>query len=414
MQDQTVDALQLCQHDDRPLSALRIVDLTSVVMGPFATQILGDLGADVIKVEAPSGDTTRQITPMRNPNMGCVYLQLNRSKRSLVLDLKHPDGIAALLKLVSSADVLLTNVRPQALDRLGLSWAILSAANSKLIYMSLVGFGAGGPYAGRPTYEDLIQGLTAVPSLLVEAGSEQPHYVPISFNDRGVGLYAAIVLLSAVLKRQRTGQGLQLEVPMFETMVHSVLGDHIGGEAFQPPQGALGYKRTLNKDRRPYPTKDGYICVIIYTDKHWQSYLKLIGREELFKSDPRFASIGSRTDHAHALYPYVSEHMLTRTTAEWLDLLLKADIPAAPLHTLSSLLDDPHLAARNFFRTVQHPSEGKIRQMAIPSRWSGSELAVERHAPRLGEHSRAILREVGLTDDEINKLIADRATIAVD
>jgi crotonobetainyl-CoA:carnitine CoA-transferase CaiB-like acyl-CoA transferase len=349
---------------------------------------------------------------MRNPHMGWVYLQLNRSKRSLVLDLKHPDGIAALLKLVAGADVLLTNVRPQALDRLGLGWATLSAANPRLIYMSLVGYGSGGPYAGRPTYEDLIQGLTAVPSILVDAGSEQPHYVPTSFNDRGVGLHSAIIMLSALLQRQRTGEGQQIEVPMFETMVHSVLGDHMGGETFMPALGPPGYKRTLTKERRPYPTQDGYVCVIIYTDKHWQSYLQLIGQGELYKSDPRFANIGTRTEHAHDLYAYVSEQMSTKTTAEWLELLLKADIPATPLHTLNSLLQDPHLLAQGFFRSVQHPSEGQIREMAIPAIWSGAKLEVARPAPRLGEHSREVLKEAGLSDNEIDGLIKARTTIA--
>jgi crotonobetainyl-CoA:carnitine CoA-transferase CaiB-like acyl-CoA transferase len=394
-----------------PLVGLRILDMTSVVMGPFATQILGDLGADVIKIEPPSGDTTRHVTPMRNPNMGWVYLQLNRSKRSLVLDLKHPEGIAALLKLVAGADVLLTNVRPQALDRLGLTWSTLSHANPRLIYMSLVGYGSGGPYAGRPAYEDLIQGLTAIPSILVEAGSEQPHYVPSAFNDRGVGLHSAILMLSAVLHRQRTGRGQQIEVPMFETMVHSILGDHMGGEAFQPPLGPPGYKRTLTKERRPYPTSDGYICVIIYTDKHWQAYLQLIGKGDLFRSDPRFANIGTRTDHSHDLYAYVSEQMSTKSTAEWLDLLLNADIPATPLHTLNSLLEDPHLLAQGFFRTVEHPSEGHLREMAIPSRWSDCEPKVVRPAPRLGEHSREVLKEAGLTDNEIDELIKARTAV---
>jgi crotonobetainyl-CoA:carnitine CoA-transferase CaiB-like acyl-CoA transferase len=396
---------------ESPLAGLRIVDMSSVVMGPFATQVLGDLGADVIKVEPPSGDTTRHVTPMRNPNMGWVFLHANRNKRSIVLDLKAETGKAALLRILAGADALVTNVRTRALKRLGLDYETLSAINPRLIVLNLVGYGEDGPYEGRPAYEDLIQGATSLPSLLVLAGSETPHYVPMALNDRAVGMTSAVSLLAAVLYRDRTGQGQQITVPMFETMAQWVLGDHMGGRTFEPPLGPAGYKRTLTKERRPYPTKDGLICSIIYTDKHWEAFMGLIGREEVFRSDPRFANIGTRTDNAHDLYAYVSQAMAERTTAEWLQALLDADIPVTPLNTLDSLIDDEHLNAKDYLPVVEHPTEGAIRQVGIASDWSRSPPTIRRHPPRLGEHSVEILREAGLSEAEIQAMVETRATI---
>lgn len=393
------------------LDGVRIVDMTSVLMGPYATQILADYGADVIKVEAPAGDTTRQVPPMRNPGMGTIYLHLNRNKRSLVLDLKREGALDALLKLLETADVFVSNVRPRALARLGLDNEVLSRINPRLVVASLVGFGQDGPYAADPAYEDLIQALTTVPSLLVAAGSEQPHYVPVAYNDRGVGQSAAIAILAALLERERSGQGQQIEIPMFETMVQNVMGDHLGGLTFEPPLGPPGYQRTLNKERRPYPTQDGHVCVIIYTDKHWQRFGEMIGRPRLLEEDPRFRDLTSRTVHAAAVYALIGETMPQRTTAQWLAAFREADIPAAPLHTLDSIMDDPHLKATGFFRRIEHPSEGAIHEMAIPSKWSRSQPSIRRHAPRLGEQSREVLREAGLAEAEIEALIASGASL---
>lgn len=394
-----------------PLEGLRIIDMSAVVMGPFAAQILGDLGADVIKVEPHTGDTTRHVTPMRNKNMGWVYLHANRNKRSLVLDLKDQEGKAAFLKLAEVSDALITNVRPAALERLGLGWDTLRAANPRLIVLNLVGYGAGGPYDGRPTYEDLIQGVTALPSLLVPAGSEEPHYVPLAMSDRATGLSSAVALLAAVIYRDKTGRGQQIEVPMFETMAQWVLGDHMGGKTFDPPLGPAGYKRTLNKERRPYRTLDGMICSIIYTDKHWATFMDLIGEGETYRSDPRFASIGTRTDHAHELYGYVSKAMGERTTADWVATLLKADIPVAPLHDLDTLMEDAHLSAVNYLPVTQHPSEGAVREIRVPTTWSESQPNIRRHPPQLGEHSVEVLREAGLSEEQIARLVERGVTL---
>ena len=394
-----------------PLAGLRIIDMSAVVMGPFAAQILGDLGADVIKVEPHAGDTTRHVTPMRNKNMGWVYLHANRNKRSLVLDLKDADGKSAFLKLVEISDAIITNVRPAALERLGLGWDVLQAINPRLIVVNLVGYGSGGPYDGRPAYDDLIQGVTSLPSLLVQAGSETPHYVPLALNDRATGLSSAVALLAAVHYREKNGRGQQIEVPMFETMAQWVLGDHMGGKTFEPPLGSAGYKRTLNKERRPYKTKDGMICTIIYTDKHWSTFMELIGEGEAYRSDPRFANISTRTDHAHELYAWVSNAMEARTSAEWVAALLAADIPVTPLHDLDSLMEDEHLTAVNYLPVVEHPTEGRVRDIRVPSTWSESQPNVRRHAPQLGEHSVEVLREAGLSEDQIEALIARGVTV---
>lgn len=394
-----------------PLEGMRIIDMSSVVMGPFATQILGDLGADVIKVEPHNGDTTRHVTPMRNENMGWVFLHANRNKRSLVLDLKDSEGKAAFLKLIESVDALVTNVRPRGLDRLGLGWEELRKINSRLIVVNLVGYGGGGPYDGRPTYEDLIQGVISLPSLLVKAGSEEPHYVPLAMSDRAVGMSSAVALLAAMIHREKSGRGQQIEVPMFETMAQWVLGDHMGGKTFEPPLGPAGYKRTLTKERRPYQTKDGRICSIIYTDKHWKSFMEMIGEGETFRNDPRFANIGIRTDHAHDLYAYVSRAMLKRTSAEWVEALLDADIPVTPLHDLDTLMEDEHLTAVNYLPVVEHPSEGMVREIRVPSTWSETQPSVRRQPPRLGEHSVEVLREAGLSDQQIEALVDRGVTL---
>ena len=391
------------------LQGVRIVDLTSVVMGPLATQMLGDFGADVIKVESPEGDTTRRVGPMRSPLMGWVYLHLNRNKRSLVLDLKQTAARDALLRLARTSDVLVASVRPAALERLGITYAALSAANPRLIWVSLVGFGSG-PYAGRPVYEDLIQGLTSVPSLLVRAGSEEPHYVPVSFNDRMVGVQAALSITLALLHRERTGQGQQIEIPMFETMAQHVLGDHFGGNTFEPPMGPPGYLRTLNKQRRPYRTSDGHVCVIIYTDKHWRSFLDLVGKGDLYDSDARLQGIGARTVHANDLYGLIADHMHERSTGQWLADLDAADIPAAPMHTLDSVFDDPHLLATGTIASAEHPTEGPMREVRPPGQWSLTPPLIRSRAPRLGQHSADVLRDAGLSTEEIDRLITEGAT----
>jgi crotonobetainyl-CoA:carnitine CoA-transferase CaiB-like acyl-CoA transferase len=393
-----------------PLTGIRVLDLTTVVMGPYATQILADLGADVIKVEPPTGDVMRHIGPMRNPAMGHLFLNANRNKRSIVLDLKRPEAREAALRLAEQADVLVHNVRPQAMSRLGLDYDEVSAANPRIVYVAAVGFGTGGRYAGKPAYDDLIQGATGLASVIMEASGGEPRYVPCTMADRTVGLYVANAVSAALVHRERTGQGQAVEVPMFEVFTQFVLGDHLGGLTFDPPAGEPHYARLMTPHRRPYATRDGYLCVLIYNDKQWESFFRLIGEEEKLRSDPRFSTHGKRAANIDAVYAFVAEIMRSRTTAEWIELLESGDIPVMPLNTVRTLLDDPHLNDVGFFKSVDHPSEGRLRVMAVPSRWSGCAPTVRLPAPQLGEHTVEVLREAGLSAAEIETVIAANST----
>lgn len=390
-----------------PLQGLRVLDLTSVLMGPYATQLMADMGADVVKIEPPAGDTVRDIGPMRNPGMGHIFLHVNRNKRSLVLDLKQPDGLAAFYRLAETADVVIYNIRPQAMRRLGIDYERLQALNPRIIYAGLYGYSEAGPYAGRPAYDDLIQGAAAVPSIMSMASGDEPRYVPLTLADRTVGLMASNTILAALVSRAQTGVGQQIEIPMFETMVQYVLSDHLGGETFLPAEGPSGYPRLLVKERRPYQTLDGYLCVLIYNDKQWASFLALIGHPDWFTQDPRFASIGVRTQHINDLYRMVGQAIATRTTQEWKGLLDGADIPCMPLHNIDSLTKDPHLEAVGMIRQVTHPTEGAMRQIGVPVRLSGTPVLDEQKpAPQLGQHSGEILREAGYSEQAIESLTA--------
>ncbi|MBL8344096.1 MAG: CoA transferase [Rubrivivax sp.] len=388
-----------------PLHGIRIIDMTSVLMGPFASQALGDMGADVIKIEAPSGDLVRQIGPARHEGMGAIFLNANRNKRSVVLDLKQPEGVAVLKRLLVGADVLMYNVRPQAMGRLGLDYEVVSAINPRLVYAGLFGFGQDGPYAARPAYDDLIQGAATLSHLIARASGGPPRYVPTAVADRIVGQTAVGAILASLLARERSGRGDRVDIPMFETMVAFVLGDHLAGLTFEPPLDDGGYPRQLSPERRPYRTKDGYICALVYNDKQWEGFLKGIGRESLAQEDPRFASFSVRSRHIDHVYGWLSGVFEQRTTAEWMRLLEAADVPFMPMHDLRSILSDPHLLATGFFQSVQHPTEGAIHSMRPAPRWQVHQPEEARLAPTLGEHTVDVLREAGLADAEIERLV---------
>jgi crotonobetainyl-CoA:carnitine CoA-transferase CaiB-like acyl-CoA transferase len=389
-----------------PLDGVKVIDMTSVLMGPYATQMLGDYGADVIKVESPDGDVTRQIGPTRNPGMGPVFLNTNRSKRSICLDLKKPAGRDALLRLIATADVLVYNVRPAAMQRLNLGYELLAELNPKLIYAGVFGFGQDGPYAAKPAYDDLIQGATALPSLMARTGDGTPRYVPNALVDRIVGLTAVGAITASLVHRGKSGRGQRVDIPMFETMASFVMGDHLGGLTYVPPLDKGGYARHLSRDRRPYQTADGYICVIVYNDKQWNSFFAATGRDDL-RADPRFATFAGRAVNIDFVYAELARIFLTRTTAEWARLLDDADVPSLPMHDLESMLDDPHLVATNMFPVVDHPTEGAIRNMKVSATWSETTVAPSRLAPQLGQHSAEILREAGMTADDIRALARD-------
>src|SRR5437764_29294 len=294
-----------------PLQGIRIVDLTTVIMGPYATQILADYGAEVIKVEPPEGDIMRDAAPMNGPGMGHLHLQMNRNKRGIVLDVKREGGRRALLRLCEKADVFVHNIRSAAMRRLRLSYQEVRAANPRIVYASLLGFGSAGPYSGRPAYDDLIQGACALPSLYAQSTAGRPAYVPANFADRVVGVNAVHVILAALLCRERTGEAQEVELPMFETLAQFVLGDHLGGRSFDPPRGAPGYSRLFH--RRPFETKDGYLCALVYNDKQWAAFFSAIGRADELSANPRLATYAERARNYEEAYASLAKIFKTRT-----------------------------------------------------------------------------------------------------
>jgi crotonobetainyl-CoA:carnitine CoA-transferase CaiB-like acyl-CoA transferase len=391
-----------------PLAGVRVLDLTTVVMGPYATQILADFGADVIKLEPPDGDVMRYAWPFRNPGMGSIFLNVNRNKRSVVLDLKQDAARDACLLLAKKSDVLVYNIRPQAMARLKLSYQDISSVNKRIIYVGCFGYSQRGPYAAKAAYDDLIQGASGLPWLLQKQGAAEPRYAPMIVADRSVGQQVASAVNAALYYRQKTGKGQRIDVPMFEHLLQIVLGDHLGGYTFEPQLGEPGYARILAPDRRPYQTRDGYVCALIYNDKQWKAFLGIIGKPQIF-SQPEFATQEARSKNFGRAYAMIAEEMKSRSTAFWIEALERADIPVQRMNSLDDIVADPHLAAIGYLQVVEHPSEGRIRTLAVPSEWSESQPEYRRHAPRLGEHTREVLREAGLSDQKIASLLESGA-----
>jgi crotonobetainyl-CoA:carnitine CoA-transferase CaiB-like acyl-CoA transferase len=331
----------------------------------------------------------RWIGPWRSAGMGPLYLQANRNKRSLVLDLKAATDKARACALTERADVLVSNVRPQGLQRLGLDYEQVRALNPRIIYCAAVGYGAGGPDSGKAVYDDLMQAASGIAGLF-RAVDGAPRYAPVNLCDRVVGLYVANAVTAALYHREKTGQGQLIEVPMFETMTQFVLSDHMGGGAFVPPEGAMGYKRLLSRTRGPYATRDGHLSLVVYTDKHWRAFTALVGCPHLLATDARFQSQESRTRYAEDVGGFLAEHLPARSNREWLDLLHAIDIPACPVNAVEDLFEDPHLKAVGFFEEREHPTEGLLKVCRFPVRFSASPASVQRLAPRLGEHNEEI------------------------
>jgi crotonobetainyl-CoA:carnitine CoA-transferase CaiB-like acyl-CoA transferase len=385
-----------------PLAGLRVLDLSTVVMGPYATQMLGDLGADIVKVEPPEGDTTRQAGQARHPGMGAVFLTLGRNKRSVVLDLKQPAALAALRRLIGGADVLLHNMRPEATRRLGLAYDQIAAINPRLVYCAARGFSSTGPYRDRPAYDDLIQGASGTAALMASLFGE-PRYVPMIYADKVAGLYVANAILAALLHRDRCGQGQEVEVPMFEAVTAFNLVEHLYDATFDPALAPPGYPRALSPERRPFRTRDGHLCALPYTDRHFRKFFALFGRAELAE-DPRFRDIPARLRNVDALYAEVGALLAEQETASCLALLEAADIPAQRVLALQDLFSEPHLVETGFFAVQDHPTEGRLRQPGIPPRFAATPGAIRRPAPGLGEHTGEVLAEAGLSAAEIAAL----------
>ena len=391
-----------------PLDGIRVLDLTTILLGPLATQILGDMGADVIKVEAPAGDAVRSLAPYRHPGMGALFLSINRNKRSLVLDLKQAAARRALLALAAGADVFVHNMRPPAVARLGLAYEDLTGARPDIIYCGAYGFRQAGPYGPKPAYDDIIQaasGLAALQGGLTEA----PRYVTSAIADKTVALFVVYAVAMALFHRERTGAGQAIEVPMFETMAAFAMVEHLHGHIFEPPLGAAGYPRTLSPARRPYATLDGHLAVLPFTDAHWAAMARLAGRPEL-AADARFASVALRLKNVDALNAELAAVLATRSSAEWLAELDRADIPAMPVNGPEELRQDRHLEAVGFWQLREHESEGTLRMTDVPVGMSKSPGGIRRLAPRLGQHSIEVLREAGLPEPEISAMIESGAT----
>ena len=391
-----------------PLTGVRVVDCTTVVLGPWAAQQLGDLGADVVKIEPPEGDTTRQLGPMRNPDMGAFYLAVNRNKRSIVLDLKQESARGVLRRLAESADVLLHNYRPQPARRLGMSYEIFRAINPGIVYVGTYGFRAAGPYGDKPAYDDIIQAASGLTSLQASIVGE-PKYVPTIVADKTSSMTVLVAVLAALYHKARTGEGQEVEVPMLESMAAWVMVEHLYGETFVPPIDSVGYKRVLNRYRRPFKTKDGYLAILPYTDQNWRDFFTIAGRPDLLE-DARFKTLGTRLKHIEFLYEELGKIATTRTNAEWLGELDRRNIPGMIVNSLESLLRDPHLEATGFWQILEHPTEGTLRLPGIPAAYSKTPASIRRLPPRLGEHSVEILREAGLGAPEIDALLASGAT----
>ncbi len=393
-----------------PLAGVRVLDLTSVVMGPFATQILAQLGAEVIKVETPEGDNMRHVGPMNHAGMGPIFLHANAGKRSIVLDLKHPQGREAALKMAEGCDVFISNVRPQALTRLGMDYEAVRQRSPRIIHVSCCGFDQDGPDAARPAYDDLIQGATGVPWLMGQYGSPEPAYVPTTLADRVTGLHTVYAVTAALYARSQSGVGQAVVVPMFEAMAQFILGDHMAGLTFQPPIGKPGYARLLTPHRKPYLTSDGMLCVLIYNDKHWKSFFEAIGESEGLARDPRFNTHSARAAHIDEVYAEVARIIRTRTTAQWRALLDAVDVPNMPMNSPEDLLVNPQLRATGFVSDTVHPTEGPMHTLAHPTKWSVTPPARSfSPAPRLGEHTRQLLEEAGYTSERIHTLIEQGA-----
>ena len=376
-----------------PLAGVRVVDLTAMVMGPYCTQIMADMGADVIKIEPPAGDNTRYISVGPEPGLSGVFVNVNRGKRSVVLDLASDAGKAALRALIGKADVFIHSMRARAIAKLGFAYADVSAINPSIVYTNCYGYGRRGPDRDQPAYDDTIQaecGLVAVQEML----TGRPDFVGTIMADKVAGLTTLYATMMALFHRARTGEGQEVEVGMFETMASFMLVEHANGALFDPPLGSAHYPRAVAPNRRPYRTKDGYVAALIYNDKHWRLFVDAV--KPAWASDD-LATLAQRAHQIDRVYGLLGETFLERTTQEWLDLLRELGIPAAPLRTPDELFDNPHLNAVGFFETVDSP-QGKLRFPGVPTWFSQTPGRVAGPTPTLGAHTQEVLEELGLAD----------------
>lgn len=390
-----------------PLSGIKILEMTSVVLGPWACQILADMGAEVIKVEPPKGDSNRTLGAYRNKGMAALYLTCNRNKRSIVLDVKQPAARAAVLKIAENCDVVIHNNRPQVMDKLGLAYKDFRAVNPSVIYCGTYGYGRNGPYGSRGALDDSIQAVSGV-AMLNEMVLGEPRYLPTVVADKTTAMAVVQAVCAALFHRERHGTGQEIEVPMFETMVYFVMAEHLWGMTFEPPIGTAGYTRLMSYHRKPYKTLDGYIAILPYLDSHWEMFCRLSGHPELIE-DQRFRTLNDRVTNIDDTYSETAKIMATRTTAEWLKIFGETSVPTIVVNTLEDLTRDPHLRAVGFWQELDHPTEGRLRMTRFPMTFSETPADVRRPQPRLGEHSVEILREAGYDQADIDAMFASGA-----
>ncbi|OAI94805.1 CaiB/BaiF CoA transferase family protein [Pseudomonas putida] len=390
-----------------PLTGLRVIDLTINVLGPVATQILGDMGADVIKVEPPSGDQNRQNGPGRNPGMSVFYLIMNRNKRSIVLDLKQPDCMEALMKLVETADVIVHSMRPSAAKRLGICYEKIRERNPRIIYAFAPGYRGDGPYKDMPAFDDVIQGESGLAAINRDADG-RPRYFPTVIVDKFCGYVLASSISMALYHRERTGQGQEVLVPMLETMLQFNLFEHLWEGALGESDGqGLGYTRMFSPHRRPYATQDGYICLLAVNDEQWRRVLTAIGRPELLE-DPRFCRMTERMRNINELYGILGDAISKQPSAYWEKTFAEADVPHGQVRELNELMQDEYLRTTGFFRKVEHPTEGNLVMTSIPVQFSASPGNVRYLPPNLGEHSQEVLGALGYSAEQVERLSATR------
>jgi crotonobetainyl-CoA:carnitine CoA-transferase CaiB-like acyl-CoA transferase len=386
------------------LKGIRIVDLTTTYLGPYATQFLGDMGADIIKVEPLDGDVGRSPRPSRSPDMGAGFLNTNRNKRSIAIDLRKPEGRAVVLRLVAGADALVHNMRPQAAAKLGLAYEDARRVNAGLVYCFSPGFGQNGPYAGEPAYDDIIQAMSGLAALNADS-TGAPRFLPSIIADKVVGLHLAFALATGLVHRLKTGEGCAIEAPMFESMVAFLLVEHLAGRSFVPRLGPSGYERMLAKNRRPYKTRDGYVAIMPYTTQQWTRFMECVERRDLLAADWVKDPV-KRSANVDTLYRVIADAAPMRTTDEWLAQMNERDIPCGKVNALDDLFEEPHLAAVGLFEEILHPSEGALTAVRSPFRVSGLTRQPDRPAPRIGESSASILKEAGFSENEVKDLIA--------
>lgn len=387
-----------------PLQGLRIVDLTTVVLGPYATRILADLGADVIKVETPAGDQTRYYKPLKHEGMAGYFINLNRNKRSISVDLKTPQGMAILKRLIGGADAFIHNMRQQAAERLGLGYEAVRSIRPDIVYCGAVGFGTAGPYSGRAAYDDVIQAASGLAGLHAAVHGE-PAYAPTVLCDKITGQTVAYAVMAALLQQVRGGGGQAVEVPMLETSAEFALVEHLHAATFEPPIGEIGFKRVLSKNRKPFRTADGYMCILPYSDSNWADFFRFTGRTELL-DDARFRALADRVQHIDFLYSVVEQEAPRFTNAQWQAFCDRVSMPCMPVKSLDEVLHDEHLAAVGMFSVQQHPTEGAYRVVRSPVQFAAP-FQVRHHAPRLGGDSVGVLEEAGFSSAEIEDFLRE-------